>query len=190
MTNFMVLGPGTALPDAVKVVVNPSASMLGKGTLAKSDGSLSLKRCALSTLLTVLMETSSLLPGTNAMFSPLRNQAKTSLKGPPTNSLYSSDPQTYSNWMGHGFLVHSKVNSRTQASAVSPSTIASRSASPSAPFWLDARSVLCKCREAGSPVLITTPVSGKSVGTAELPPVKRPAQAGFPVMVASLKVTN
>src|SRR5690349_15618987 len=68
-------------------------------------------------------------PGSVAMFTPLRKKAKTSLYCDPTNSLYSSEENTYWNEICEA-LAQVKSNSRLHASKVGAVVSASSCASP------------------------------------------------------------
>ncbi len=109
--------------------------------------------------------------------TPFTKNPNTSLYGDPTNSLYSSDANTY--WNATVPAVGTKSNSSTAASPVDdPGTSASRSGSPTTPHevpapvnWFGPTTV------AMSPELMMMPSSNP---TMPLPPAKVPSPAGQP----------
>ena len=92
--------------------------------------SLLRKNWELLPLLTLLIATGVVVWGRSAMFLPLTKNPNTSLNSEFTNSLYSSDENTYRNettWLAE----HWKSNSRIVASCVKkPGMSASRAGSP------------------------------------------------------------
>src|SRR5882724_3927429 len=83
-------------------------------------------------LLTLVIVTGKDVPGTRAKLAPLTKKPNTSLNGLPTNSLYSSEPNTYWNWTVSESGMKSKFN--TAASSVSIPASRVRSGSPANPL--------------------------------------------------------
>src|SRR3712207_2137018 len=126
----------------------------------------------------VLIATGWDVPGTTATFVPFRKKAKTSLKVPLENSLYSSEPKTYWKEIVEDVVV--KSNLRIAASAVElPLASACSAGSRDVPFnRLVASERFGPGRELAAPVLRGRPLSKP---TLVAPPVNVPAAAGAPM---------